>query len=136
MEVICGVTKHRVMDWSGVNPCGDDDEDCDFNFNFDWDGQVFWDGEGFWGGEGFMAPGYLEGMKRLQEYLDSEEFQDQMEQYYEKSLQYQDQMDGWREQLEEKLQELEERLKEMQDKKRTSTWPAPPPRAALLPSHI
>jgi len=119
MEVICGVAKHRVMDWSSVNPCGDDDEDCDFDFDFDWDGE-----------------GYLHGMKRLQEHLESEEFQDQMEHYYEKSLQYQDQMDGWREQLEEKLKELEEKLKEMQDKKRTSTWPSPPPRAALLPSHI
>jgi hypothetical protein len=126
LEVICGVTQHRFMDWSGVNPCGDDDdEDCDFHFDFDSDG------------EGFLGAGYLEGMERLQEYLESEEFKGQMEQYYEKSLQYQDQMDGWREQLEEKLQELEEKLKEMQDKKRTSNRrPAPPPRAALLPSHI
>jgi hypothetical protein len=121
MEVSCGETQHPVMDWSGVNPCGDKGEECDFDFEL---------------GEGYLAPGYLEGMQRLQDYLESDEFQEQMEHYYEESLQFQEQMDGWREKLEQKLQELEEKLKEMQDKKRTGVRPAPAPRPALSSSHI
>ena len=124
LEVICGVAQHQIMDWSGFNPCGDEGEDCDFNFDFNWDG------------EDFLGPEFHQQMEGLQDYLQSEEFQKQMQQYYEKSLQYQEQMEGWREQLEEKLQELEEKLKEMQDKKRTSTRPAPASRTDLLPSHI
>jgi predicted metalloprotease with PDZ domain len=107
LEVTCGVTEHAVWDWSGLAWCDDEDEDCDSNFNFDFK----FDENSNWP----LGPEFYESMEKVQQYLESPEFEERMEEYYDRSLQYQEQIEEWRERLEEKLHDLEKRLQEFHE---------------------
>ncbi|MFQ5670606.1 MAG: PDZ domain-containing protein [Acidobacteriota bacterium] len=111
LEALAGVTEHRVWELHSLAECGDeDDDDCGSRFNVFLDPEDLPSGSsGGWGTSLGMDPGFSEGMKRLQEYLGSPEFHQQIQ----RSIQIEKQLQEKSEELEKRLEELERRLQAM-----------------------